>query len=122
MPLGATPSRWCVCQFHHFRAAKLLYVQSVAENTAEGLSTSVSIFVTTFCHRAGKLPTPKSSEPGKKRTDCVRLRIDATQGRLDVIVGRRVLQRERDGMFPRPGQECVPQLQRPVFGWVTWCR
>src|ERR1700687_4403848 len=19
MPLGATPSRWCVCQFHHFR-------------------------------------------------------------------------------------------------------
>src|SRR6202522_1113866 len=20
MPLGATPSRWCVCQFHHFRA------------------------------------------------------------------------------------------------------
>ncbi len=19
MPFGATPSRWCVCQFHHFR-------------------------------------------------------------------------------------------------------
>src|SRR6185312_15252069 len=22
MPLGATPSRWCVCQFHHFRTRK----------------------------------------------------------------------------------------------------
>src|SRR6185312_7880493 len=24
MPLGATPSRWCVCQFHHFRTLVLL--------------------------------------------------------------------------------------------------
>ena len=24
MPLGATPSRWCVCQFHHFRIGELL--------------------------------------------------------------------------------------------------
>ena len=23
MPYGATPSRWCVCQFHHFRALQL---------------------------------------------------------------------------------------------------
>jgi hypothetical protein len=29
MPLGATPSRWCVCQFHHFRS-KLLYFQPLA--------------------------------------------------------------------------------------------
>jgi hypothetical protein len=29
MPLGATPSRWCVCQFHHFRS-KPLYFQSLA--------------------------------------------------------------------------------------------
>ena len=24
MPFGATPSRWCVCQFHHFRSRKQL--------------------------------------------------------------------------------------------------
>src|SRR5438270_13041518 len=23
MPRGATPSRWCVCQFHHFRTGSL---------------------------------------------------------------------------------------------------
>ena len=23
--LGATPSRWCVCQFHHFRVFRLGY-------------------------------------------------------------------------------------------------
>ena len=23
MPHGATPSRWCVCQFHHFRTARV---------------------------------------------------------------------------------------------------
>src|SRR5580658_1012136 len=39
-------------------------------------------FVSTFCH------------PGKKRRGRVRLRIDGTHARLDVIVACRVLQRE----------------------------
>jgi hypothetical protein len=43
----------------------------------------------------------ESGQPGKKRTDRVRLRMDVTHGRLDVIVGRRVLQREPVRMFLR---------------------
>jgi hypothetical protein len=28
MPYGATPSRWCVCQFHHFRIRGLNVIAS----------------------------------------------------------------------------------------------
>src|ERR1700733_981779 len=99
MPLGATPSRWCVCQFHHFRAATLLYFQLVAGNTVEGLCTSVSIFVTTFCATSGR---PKRAASGTKSVRTrVRLTTGATHGRLDVIVARRVLQREGAGTVGR---------------------
>src|SRR5262250_3218376 len=30
MPFGATPSRWCVCQFHHFRTLQLLDTNDLA--------------------------------------------------------------------------------------------
>ena len=40
MPLGATPSRWCVCQFHHFRL-KLLYLQMLADTPLGGPEADV---------------------------------------------------------------------------------
>src|ERR1700743_354508 len=36
MPLGATPSRWCVCQFHHFRTSKLPCFQLLNQCILEG--------------------------------------------------------------------------------------
>lgn len=36
MPLGATPSRWCVCQFHHFRTLKLPCFQLLNQCILEG--------------------------------------------------------------------------------------
>jgi hypothetical protein len=44
MPLGATPSRWCVCQFHHFRATTLnqLLAGHGAQGTESGLLLALS--------------------------------------------------------------------------------
>ena len=36
MPFGATPSRWCVCQFHHFRTSQTLLLQRLARHAGEG--------------------------------------------------------------------------------------
>ena len=46
MPLGATPSRWCVCQFHHFRAQKLALFATTWWVLRLVLRCGVSIFVT----------------------------------------------------------------------------
>jgi hypothetical protein len=96
MPLGATPSRWCVCQFHHFRASNCFTFNQLLK-TPEGLSTSVSIIITTFCTNclSGSFPLRRAANWGKKRTDHVRLRLDGTHSRLDGIVARLVLQRGR---------------------------
>src|SRR5215471_9592325 len=37
MPFGATPSRWCVCQFHHFRTFQTCWDQCLARRTTRGL-------------------------------------------------------------------------------------
>ena len=38
MPRGATPSRWCVCQFHHFGQSKSYLVFPVAGGVAGGVA------------------------------------------------------------------------------------
>ena len=86
MPLGATPSRWCVCQFHHFRAQNRFTFNYLLKTLLRGLPPVYPFFVTTFRH------------PGKKRATAFTGN-DVTHGRLDVIVGRRVLQRAGVGML-----------------------
>ena len=39
MPRGATPSRWCVCQFHHFRTGSLSKYSKAARLFTEPLCT-----------------------------------------------------------------------------------
>ncbi len=46
----------------------------------------------------------------------VRLRVDATHRRFDVIVPRCVLQCERVRIFPGPGQKYVPQSVQSCVG------
>jgi hypothetical protein len=95
MPLGATPSRWCVCQFHHFRASNCFTFNQLPENT-EGFPPVYPLLSRLFAPIVSReASAPKSGQLGKKRTDHVRLRLDGTHSRLDGIVGRLVLQRGR---------------------------
>jgi hypothetical protein len=117
MPLGATPSRWCVCQFHHFRPSKPLYF-----NYLLCTPPSASVRCIRFCHYllhrtvGEKLSASLCRQTGKQGMDCVRLRVDVTHGRFDVIVPRCVLQCERVRMLPGLGQKCVPQTVKPGVG------
>ena len=95
MPLGATPSRWCVCQFHHFRASNCFTFNQLPENT-EGFPPVYPLLSRLFAPIVSReASAPKSGQLGKKRTDHVRLRLDGTHSRLDGIVARLVLQRGR---------------------------
>src|ERR1700733_2618388 len=96
MPLGATPSRWCVCQFHHFRAQKLLYFSVTCWISRLVFRCGVSVYVTSFCTSRGteafRFTKPRARQQHMKRAS---LRVDVTHRRFDVIVPRRVLQCER---------------------------
>src|ERR1700728_2702286 len=44
MPFGATPSRWCVCQFHHFRTeASLKSITSRERRAGSGHRAQVPV-------------------------------------------------------------------------------
>ena len=68
-----------------------------------------------FCHYllhrtvGQKLSASQSRQTGKESMDSVRLRMDVTHRRFDVIVPRCVLQCERVRILPGLGQKCVPQ-------------
>ena len=117
MPLGATPSRWCVCQFHHFRASNCFTFNQLLKTP--GAFHQCIHYYHHFLHQLslGKLPAPKSGQLGKKRTDHVRLRLDGTHSRLDGIVARLVLQRgRRSGAIAR--QFCpAGQKRHPSCLW-----
>src|ERR1700733_3024518 len=96
MPLGATPSRWCVCQFHHFRAQKLLYFSVTCWISRLVFRCGVSVYVTSFCTSRGteafRFTKPRARQQHMKRAS---LRVDVTHRRFHAIVARRVLNSDR---------------------------
>jgi hypothetical protein len=59
----------------------------------------------------------KSRQPSKKLLNGVRLRVDVTHRRLDIIVAGHVLQRKGISVLAGLGQERVPQSMKPAV-WV----
>jgi len=47
MPFGATPSRWCVCQFHHFRLSTVILLVLWKSFYAAGLGRDEALFLDT---------------------------------------------------------------------------
>jgi hypothetical protein len=76
---------------------------------------SASVRCIHFCHYllqptiGKKLSASQIRQTGKQGVDSVRLRMDVTHRRFDVIVPRCVLQCERVRILPGLGQKCVPQ-------------
>jgi hypothetical protein len=116
MPLGATPSRWCVCQFHHFRIQNR-FIFNYLLDTPPGIPVRCIHFCHYLLHPTvgEKLSASLSRQTGKEALDRVRLRMAVTRGRFDVIVPRSVLQCERVGMLPGPRSKmcaAVREVQR----------
>jgi hypothetical protein len=60
MPLGATPSRWCVCQFHHFRTLNCFIFNCLLDTPLRASGQRIH-FCYHFLHPAGgkKLAAPQ---------------------------------------------------------------
>ncbi len=111
MPLGATPSRWCVCQFHHFRSEKLLTFNHLA-----GKPLRVCCGCTGFCTdpalapiRQRELLSRLGRKLEKQLLDRIGLRVNIAHGRLNAIVPGYVLQREGVGAAASRGKKGVSQ-------------
>jgi hypothetical protein len=111
MPLGATPSRWCVCQFHHFRASNCFVVSYLPVQLVRG-----SCSCTGFRTDSTLPPIPQRQllarqfrELGKELLNRIGLRVNITRGRLNAIVTGYVLQRQRVGAAGGLGEKSVSQ-------------
>ncbi len=90
MPFGATPSRWCVCQFHHFRTRDRMDSITVSRQKRRGL---LSIANRRRQKPCGRVQHAQSDVPPD--TPDVRLEVDAK-------AELRVLHRLADGKVPKP--------------------
>ena len=92
-------------------ALKNCFVFNYLLDTPLGASVRCIHFCHYLLHRTvgQKLSASQSRQTGKESMDSVRLRMDVTHRRFDVIVPRCVLQCERVRILPGLGQKCVPQ-------------
>src|ERR1700759_2263532 len=100
MPLGATPSRWCVCQFHHFRALNYFAFNYLMDSRYLLLAVCSSLILPLHRTFGQKLCASGSRQLGKERLDGVSPRVGERIVVFDVIVTRRVLQCERIRILP----------------------
>jgi hypothetical protein len=67
MPLGATPSRWCVCQFHHFRALNYFTFNYLMDFRYLLLAVDSSLILPLHRTFGQKLSASGSRQLGKER-------------------------------------------------------
>ena len=126
MPFGATPSRWCVCQFHHFRRLQTALLSIACNYNFKLPQFSVYAFLyalfATYRSRSSSTAACESSDPlrrlhwllflidpPERPADRLRPRVDITHRGLDGVVPGDVLQRKGVRVLSRLGQKRVAQ-------------